>query len=71
MSLTGLAATALAGVTGRAAVTRYYDGPISDHFDGTHFYDPHGAPPKGFVDLVLWPEFSDLDKALVAYLQLK
>ncbi len=24
--------------------------------------------PKGFVDLVLWPEFSDLDKALVAYL---
>jgi L-ascorbate metabolism protein UlaG (beta-lactamase superfamily) len=54
MSLTGLAATALAGVTGRAAVTRYYDGPISDHFDGTHFYDPHGAPPKGFVDLARW-----------------
>jgi hypothetical protein len=23
--------------------------------------------PKGFVDLVLWPEFSDLDKALRAY----
>jgi len=24
--------------------------------------------PRGFVDLVLWPEFSDLDKALSAYL---
>jgi hypothetical protein len=24
--------------------------------------------PKGFVDLVLWPEFSDLDIALKAYL---
>ena len=24
--------------------------------------------PKGFVDLVLWPEFSDLDTALKAYL---
>jgi hypothetical protein len=24
--------------------------------------------PKGFVDLVLWPEFSDLDQALRAYL---
>ena len=24
--------------------------------------------PRGFVDLVLWPEFSDLDKALATYL---
>jgi tRNA nucleotidyltransferase (CCA-adding enzyme) len=24
--------------------------------------------PRGFVELVLWPEFSDLDKALSAYL---
>jgi hypothetical protein len=24
--------------------------------------------PEGFVDLVLWPEFADLDKALNAYL---
>jgi hypothetical protein len=54
MSLSGLAATALAGLTGRAAVSRYYDGPVSDHFDGTYFFDPHGAPPKSFVDLARW-----------------
>ncbi len=54
MSLSGLAATALAGLTGRAAVSRYYDGPVSDHFDGTYFHDPHGAPPKNFVDLARW-----------------
>jgi hypothetical protein len=24
--------------------------------------------PRGFVNLVLWPEFSDLDRALAAYL---
>jgi hypothetical protein len=22
---------------------RYYTGPISDHFDGVRFFDPHGA----------------------------
>ena len=53
-SLSGLAALALASATGRAALTRYYDGPISDHFDGTYFYDPHGARPKSVVDLVRW-----------------
>ena len=25
-----------------------YSGPVSDHFDGTHFFDPDGAPPKAF-----------------------
>ena len=23
-----------------------YDGPVSDHFDGTRFFDPDGVPPK-------------------------
>ena len=54
LSLGGLAALAGAGATGRAALTRYYDGPISDHFDGTYFIDPHGAQPKSIVDLVRW-----------------
>src|SRR5271166_5796095 len=54
LSLSGLAALPLAGVTGRAALARYYDGPISDHFDGTFFIDPHGAQPKSIVDLVRW-----------------
>lgn len=32
----------------------YYDGPISDHFDGLNFYNPDGTPPKGFVELIKW-----------------
>ncbi len=52
--MSGLAALAVAGVTGRAAVARYYDGPVSDHFDGTYFIDPHGTQPKSIADLVRW-----------------
>jgi L-ascorbate metabolism protein UlaG (beta-lactamase superfamily) len=33
---------------------RYYTGPISDHFDGVRFFDPHGAPPKSRRDLWRW-----------------
>jgi L-ascorbate metabolism protein UlaG (beta-lactamase superfamily) len=35
-------------------VSRYYDGPVSDHFDGERFYDPHGAAPKRRRDLLRW-----------------
>jgi L-ascorbate metabolism protein UlaG (beta-lactamase superfamily) len=31
-----------------------YDGPVSDHFDGLHFFDPDGSPPKSFGDLLRW-----------------
>jgi len=38
---------AIAGVFGlRSATARYYDGPVSDHFDGTHFFDLNGVPAK-------------------------
>ena len=30
----------------RSAAARYYDGPVSDHFDGVRFFDPQGAPPQ-------------------------
>jgi len=33
---------------------RYYDGPVSDHFDGTRFFDPHGSPPHGLHRLLQW-----------------
>ncbi|SFI62716.1 L-ascorbate metabolism protein UlaG, beta-lactamase superfamily [Jannaschia pohangensis] len=33
---------------------RYYQGPVSDHFDGTAFFNPDGTPPRGFRDLVRW-----------------
>ena len=25
----------------------YYEGPVSDHFDGVRFFNPNGARPKG------------------------
>ena len=35
-------------------MSRYYNGPVSDHFDGERFFDPHGAPPRGRPDLRRW-----------------
>ena len=31
-----------------------YDGPVSDHFDGLHFFDPDGVPPKQPLDILRW-----------------
>ena len=50
---------AVAGVFGlRSATARYYDGPVSDHFDGTRFFDLDGVPaksvPKSLYDQWLW-----------------
>ena len=53
----GLAAVTAAGsgvLAARGAAARYYDGPISDHFDGRFFFDPHGVPPKSLGDLLRW-----------------
>ena len=54
--LAGFAAIgAVAGVFGiRTASARYYDGPVSDHFDGTRFFDAHGSPPKSIATLFRW-----------------
>lgn len=35
-------------------MSRYYNGPVSDHFDGTRFFNPYGPPPKGRWDLLRW-----------------
>jgi L-ascorbate metabolism protein UlaG (beta-lactamase superfamily) len=50
------AAAASGGGAGwlRARMSTYHDGPVSDHFDGTRFRDPHGAPPKGALDMLRW-----------------
>src|SRR4051794_11873528 len=33
----------------------YYDGPASDHFDGTRFFNPGARPiDRGFGDLLKW-----------------
>ena len=54
--LTGgaLAALGIGGTALARRVNRYYEGPASDHFDGTHFFNPDGVEPKGFVDLLKW-----------------
>jgi L-ascorbate metabolism protein UlaG (beta-lactamase superfamily) len=31
-----------------------YTGPLSDHFNGRHFLDPHGAPPKRLREVLRW-----------------
>jgi L-ascorbate metabolism protein UlaG (beta-lactamase superfamily) len=33
---------------------RYYDGPVSDHFDGQRFADPNGMQPKRRRDVLRW-----------------
>jgi len=35
-------------------MSRYYHGPVSDHFDGERFFNPHGAPPRSRHDLLRW-----------------
>ena len=34
--------------------TRTYAGPLSDHFDGTTFFDPDGAVPKPLWEVLRW-----------------
>jgi L-ascorbate metabolism protein UlaG (beta-lactamase superfamily) len=55
--ITGLSAVAAAAggiASARAAQARYYEGAISDHFDGMRFVDPHGVAPKSIPDLLRW-----------------
>ncbi len=35
-------------------MSRYYNGPAGDHFDGERFFNALGAPPKGRRDLLRW-----------------
>jgi L-ascorbate metabolism protein UlaG (beta-lactamase superfamily) len=35
-------------------MSRYYNGPASDHFDGERFFDPHGVAPKSRRELLRW-----------------
>jgi beta-lactamase superfamily II metal-dependent hydrolase len=32
----------------------YYQGPVSDHFDGTRFFNPGGIAPLGFRQVLRW-----------------
>jgi L-ascorbate metabolism protein UlaG (beta-lactamase superfamily) len=52
--IAAVSATAAAGAAARAGAVRYYEGPLSDHFDGGRFFDPYGAPPKRLRELLRW-----------------
>src|SRR5258706_2023326 len=53
-ALGAFSAAGLLALTGRNAMARYYDGPVSDHFDGTRFFDVNGAQPNSLADLIRW-----------------
>jgi L-ascorbate metabolism protein UlaG (beta-lactamase superfamily) len=40
-----------------------YSGPVSDHFDGEHFFDPDGVPPKPPTSILRWQFGSDRKRA--------
>jgi hypothetical protein len=44
----------LFGLTAWAYRSKNYSGPLSDHFDGTHFFDPDGVPPKSIREVLRW-----------------
>lgn len=52
-----LAALGLGGGVARAMANPknpYYQGPVSDHFDGLRFFNPQGTPPGSLRDLLRW-----------------
>src|SRR5262249_19380280 len=57
--IAALGAMGLGGLGLRAHVRRYYDGPPSDHFDGTRFFDAPGSAPKSLADLARWQAARD------------
>lgn len=52
-ALSGLAAALLVGLTGRAARADS-PWPVSDHFDGSRFFNPHVESEHGFGDALRW-----------------
>ena len=57
----------LAAVLGLSAFwasrMRDYHGPVSDHFDGTRFFDPDGVPPKSLGEVLRWQFGTDRKRA--------
>jgi hypothetical protein len=57
MQLLGAASAAAAGGWALLAPNRsnaYYRGPVSDHFDGTVFFNPGGVKPKNQLAILKW-----------------
>lgn len=58
LTLSGLGGAALAtggfAVARATAGNRYYNGPVTDHFNGREFFNPDGVEPASFTDLLRW-----------------
>ncbi|MXQ13468.1 MBL fold metallo-hydrolase [Microvirga makkahensis] len=55
LSAPALAATGLFGwMTAARARNPYYQGPVTDHFDGVRFFSPNQPQDKGFAELLRW-----------------
>ena len=50
----GAAACGVQATRGSSGTNPYYAGPVSDHFDGTRFFNPDGQPPGGLRALLRW-----------------
>jgi L-ascorbate metabolism protein UlaG (beta-lactamase superfamily) len=48
------AAGTFSWMTAARASNRYYQGPVSDHFDGVRFFSPSQPQDKGFMELLRW-----------------
>jgi L-ascorbate metabolism protein UlaG (beta-lactamase superfamily) len=46
-----------------ASRMKIYDGPVSDHFDGTQFFDPDGVPPRSLGEVLRWQFGGDRQRA--------
>lgn len=53
-ALGAASAAGAGGLSARAALGRYYEGPVSDHFDGVRFIDPDSVAPKSLRELTRW-----------------
>jgi L-ascorbate metabolism protein UlaG (beta-lactamase superfamily) len=58
LKIAGLPALSAAGLAGWIAASRarnrYYQGPVTDHFDGVRFFTPRQPQDKGLVELMRW-----------------
>ena len=58
LKIAGLPATAALGAFGYVTAARarnpYYEGPVTDHFDGVRFFVPGQPQDKGLTELLRW-----------------
>lgn len=62
LAVTAGIAAMLGGSAFWASFMKTYNGPVSDHFDGLRFFDPHGASPKSLAEVLRWQFGGDRER---------